>query len=314
MRQVKSSTRIVSRDSRGKTGRKAPRVGARTSARQQSFGKRKPPSLFRRAMDAVRGWFVFRRPMLLLTLAILLLTVVATLFVGGYIGRSIANTEAAVSAVTADAGFGISEVHLSGNRRTPPETITAVLGFEPGQSIFAADLITARNKLLHLPWVAEAQVTRRYPDAINVSIVEKLPFALWRDATARVWVVERDGGLITDTGVEQFIKLPHLIGADAPATAAEIVDAVAPYRAVSARMSAFERVSNRRWNVVLDDGVVVKLPEKNWQQQLPVLEHLIVDKGVLERDIGEIDLRSQSAIFFILKSGQQKTTVRGDKA
>ena len=41
---------------------------------------------------------------------------------------------------SAYAGFGISKLHLSGNSRTPPETILAVLNFKPGQSIFAADL------------------------------------------------------------------------------------------------------------------------------------------------------------------------------
>jgi cell division protein FtsQ len=311
---VKSSRPVVSRAGRGKAGRAPARANARKAAARPPFGRRREPSLFSRALEAVRGWLLFRRPMLLLTLGLLLFTAVATLFLSGYVGRSIADTEKAVSTLSADAGFGISEVHLAGNVRTPPETITAVLGFEPGQSIFSADLITARAKLLRLPWIADAQVMRRYPDAITVSVVEKLPFALWRDGSGRVWITERDGGLITDVGVEQFIKLPHLVGGNAPQTASDIVDAVANYRAIAARMSAFERVSNRRWNLVLDDGVVVKLPEKDWPRQLPVLEHLIIDKGVLERDIVEIDLRSKNAIFFILKSGQQKSTVRGDKA
>ncbi|HEX2593513.1 MAG TPA: cell division protein FtsQ/DivIB, partial [Rhizomicrobium sp.] len=113
---------------------------------------------------------------------------------------------------------------------------------------------------------------------------------------------------------EQFAKLPHLAGDAAPLNAAEIVEAVAPFRAISARLSVYERVSNRRWNLVLDDGVVVKLPEKDWQKELTTLEHLIIDKGVLERDISEIDLRSKNAIFFMLKNGEQKQTVRGDKA
>jgi len=313
LRQVKSSRPVVSRGSRSKQSRSG-RTPARSTAQQRTYNRRTPPSFFRRTLETMRGWLVFRRPMLILTLALLLFVMIATLFVGGYVGRTVSDTERAASALTADAGFGISEVHLAGNQRTPPETITAVLGFEPGQSIFSADLVTAREKLLHLPWIADAQVTRRYPDAINVAVVEKLPYALWRDPAGRVYVTERDGGLITDNGVEQFIRLPHLVGANAPRTAPDIVDAVANFRAIHARMSAYERVSDRRWNLVLDDGVVVKLPEKDWERQLPVLEHLIIDKGILERDIVEIDLRSQNAIFFILKSGQQKSTVRGDKA
>jgi cell division protein FtsQ len=313
VRQVKV-TRSAPRASRSKSGRKPARAESRGSREtQRSFGRRKPPSIFRRLSESIRGWIGFRRPMLMLAAGVLAFTAVGTLIVGGYIGAAVATTNATLAALIHDAGFGISAVNIDGNVRTPPESITAALGFEPDQSIFSADLITARQRLLRLPWVADAQVLRRYPDAITVSLIEKLPYALWRTTDGRVFAVERNGRLITDSGVEQFVKLPHLIGDAAPQNAAEIVEAVAQVRAIAARMSAYERVSDRRWNLVLDDGVVVKLPEKNWQKELTTLEHLIIDKGVLERDITEIDLRSKNAIFFMLKSGEQKSTVRGDK-
>ena len=69
--------------------------------------------------------------------------------------------------------------------------------------------------------------------------------------------------------------------------------------------------SQRRWNLILDDGVVVQLPEEDWRKQLDVLERLIIDKGVLERDIVQIDLRSPTHYFFLLKSGEKKDAVRG---
>ena len=71
-----------------------------------------------------------------------------------------------------------------------------------------------------------------------------------------------------------------------------------------------QRVSERRWNLILDDGVVVKLPETDWQKELDALEHLIIDKGILERDVIEIDLRSPAQYFFVLKSGEKKDVQR----
>ena len=53
----------------------------------------------------------------------------------------------------------------------------------------------------------------------------------------------------------------------------------------------------RRWNLLFDNGVIVKLPETGWRKQLAVLEHLIVDKGILERDVAEIDLRSPTHVL-----------------
>jgi hypothetical protein len=44
-----------------------------------------------------------------------------------------------------------------------------------------------------------------------------------------------------------------------------------------------------------------------------VLEHLIVDKGILERDIAEIDLRAHDNYFVVLRSGQRQQ-MRGNAA
>ena len=299
---------------RGKRGR-SPARGTRGSVpAQRPFGRRKPPSnnMFARAFRAVAAWLAFRRPLLTATTVLLLLVLIAALFVGGYVGRTVHAANATVDAVVGDAGFGISKVHLAGNARTPPESILAALGFEPGQSIFGADVHAARQRLMRLDWVADAEVRRRYPDDISVRIVEKLPFALWQAGDGRLWVVERDGGLITSDGVAEFRRLPLLLGAGG-ASASDLVDAVAQHRAIVARVKAYQRVSERRWNLILDDGVIVKLPESGWQKELDALEHLIIDEGILERDVSEIDLRSPQQYFFVLKSGEKKNVPRGNE-
>jgi len=263
-----------------------------------------------------RVWQLFRRPVLLLSLGVVLFALIAALFASGVIGRTIHSVNETVDAVIADAGFGISEIHLAGNSRVPPETILAALGMKPGESIFAAKLGQARNRIMALDWVASADVVRRYPDSIFVTIVEKRPFALWQspaldNGRGAVAIVERAGGVITTQGVEKFARLPKLVGAGAPEAAADLVDAVMTHRAVAARVAAYEYVSRRRWNLILNDGVVVKLPEAGWQKELDALEHLIVDAGVLERDITEIDLRSPTQFFFVLRSGEKKDVQRG---
>lgn len=293
---------------RPRAGRGSARASRASSA--QPFGRRKQPNLFGRAWRRVTGWLVFRKPMLLLTGSLLVAVVIAALFVGGTVGRTVHGVDSASAAVLEDAGFGISKVHLTGNTRTPPEAILAALGFAPGQSIFAADIQGARQRLMRLDWVHDADVRRRYPDDISVRIVEKLPFALWQSPDGAVYVVERDGGLITKDGIAEFRHLPLLLGAGG-ANAADIVDAVAAHRALSARVRAYERVSERRWNLILDDKVVVKLPEQGWQKELDTLEHLIIDKGILERDVTEIDLRIPSQYFFVLRSGEKKNETGG---
>lgn len=293
-----------------------PQRAPRDLAAPQAAGRRDPVRDRLFATLAGRTTELFRRPILLLTLGLVIFAVIAALFASGTVGRAIHGIDRFADAVVEDAGFGISEIHLSGNSRVPPETILAALGMKPGESIFAAKLAQARARIMALDWIASADVVRRYPDSIFVNVVEKRPFALWQspalgNGKGGVAVVERSGGVITTLGVEKFARLPKLVGAGAPDVAADLVDAVMTHRATAARVAAYEYVSERRWNLILNDGVVVKLPEAGWRKELDALEHLIVDSGILERDVTEIDLRSPTHYFFVLRGGEKKDVQRG---
>ncbi|HSC60168.1 MAG TPA: FtsQ-type POTRA domain-containing protein [Rhizomicrobium sp.] len=308
MRSVKAPKRPSPRVNSGRRGATPARA-----PRREQFGKREKFNNGRiaRFFRETRERLTPSRPMLYISTSLFALALIVGLLVGGYVGRAVGAVNRGMDAIAADAGFGISSVHLAGNRRTPPASILAALGFEPGQSIFGADVHAARARLMQLEWVAAADVSRRYPDSISVSIVEKRPFALWQAADG-LHVIERSSKPIAFARAEDYPHLPVFIG-DAPQGGAELTTAIARHRAVFARVKAMQRISGRRWNLILDDGVVVKLPEEGWRQQLDALEHLIVDKSVLERDIVEIDLRSPDNYFFVLRSGEQQQVTRGNK-
>ena len=308
MRPVKAAKRSSPRSNAGRRGASPARVPER-----EQFGRRKK---FRNDFVSrfFRTWkrrLTPSRGMVYLSAGIFALTLLAAFFAGGYFARAVAAVNGAANTIAADAGFGIRSVQLAGNRRTEPDMIINALGFQPGQSIFKVDVHAARERLLGLDWVAEADVSRRYPDAISVTIVEKKPFALWQAADG-LHVIERSSKPISFARAQDYPRLPLFIG-DAPMGGAGLIAAIATHRAVSARVKAMARISGRRWNLILDDGVVVKLPEDGWKTQLDMLEHLIVDESVLERDIVEIDLRSPDNYFFVLRSGEQQQVTRGNK-
>lgn len=308
MRPVRSRSRT-----RGtaKPRRRSARGVSRASQPSYRRRGRGEPGVFERLWLALRAVFTWRNPAAWLIAAVAFVVVAATLIEGGYVERAGDASRRAVGAVMADAGFGISSIRIEGNARTDPKEILAALGFAPGQSIFEADVRKARHRLLSLEWVADAEVRRQYPGLVTVSIVEKQPFALFetQDGT---YVVERSGRTIGMFDPQSFPHLPVLLGEGAPQSAAPLVDAVSAHRAVAARVVGYARISDRRWNLLFGDGVVVKLPEDGWQKQLDLLEHLIVDKSILERDISEIDLRVPDTYFFVLRNGQKQQSARGN--
>ncbi|HEY1613231.1 MAG TPA: FtsQ-type POTRA domain-containing protein [Rhizomicrobium sp.] len=310
MRSVKAQAK-GRRTSRSKPQR---RRTVRAARPEPAFGRRRrPPSRFARLWQNLRAAMTVRHPMMWLAASLLFILMVGVLLASGFVASARDATHRAAESLAADSGFAIAAVTLSGNHRTEAREIYNALGFEPGQSVFGADLPTARLNLLKLEWVADADVRRQYPDKISVAIVEKQPFALWETADG-TYVVERSGRKIALVDPRRFARLPFLIGDGAPDSAAGLIDAVGAHRAVSARIRAYARVSQRRWNLILNDDVIVELPELEWQKQLDVLERLIVDKGVLERDISEIDLRAPDNYFFVLRNGQKQQMTRGNSA
>jgi cell division protein FtsQ len=310
MRSVNAATSAARRRGRGAPSRRS--APARGKASRAPFGKR---AKFRtdpvsRALRAMIRALDPRRPVFRIVVASLLVGGTIALFAGGYVHRAVAKTSRTAAAVMVDAGFGISAIPISGNRYTPPGEIYRSLGFALGGSIFGADPQQARANLRRLDWVADAEIARHYPDTVYVHVLEKVPFALWQSAVG-LYAVDRGGHPIAQVEAAAFRSLPFFFG-DAPDGAGDLVSAIRAHRAVATRVKGMQRVNSRRWNLILDDGVVVKLPEDDWAREIGTLERLIVEKGVLERDIAEIDLRAHDNYIFVLRHAASPKNSRGE--
>ncbi len=309
MRPVRSKRRTKTSARSGWMSTVMLRPGARRDTRRTRARESRGISGLAGAVSAS----VTRRPMLAVTLAFILCAGLAGLVSGGHVANLYGGFARSTSNAFGQLGFAVNKVTLQGNERTSAEAIHAALGIQPNQSIFSVDPAAARTRLMQLPWVSEAEVRRQYPGAISVVIVEKRPFALWKNGTNTA-VVERSGAVITAANTDEFARLPLILGPGAPETAATLIDAVAGARAVAARLKAAERISERRWNLILDGNVIVKLPEVGWQSQISELERLIVEKGVLERDIESIDLRYPDSYIFRLHNGDSQPVPRERRA
>lgn len=284
----------------------AARRGAKAPVRTER-GARKP--------DAGRKTrLLLQRPILGLTLGLVIVVGVIGVFAGGYVAHAIGRAEAAAMEPFTEAGFAVHNVTFSGLEHTLRATVASAVAVPNGESIFGVDPDQARARLLMLPWVADAEVRRHFPDRVSVHLIEKRPFALWRNGTA-LMVVERSGAIITKVADDNGLaRLPVILGAGAPEAAAPIVDALIGQKAIQARLAALQRISGRRWDLLLSGNVTVRLPEDGWERQIAELEKLIVEKGVLERDIEMIDLRYPDNYVFRLHNGDSRPVPRERRA
>ncbi|TAN62838.1 MAG: FtsQ-type POTRA domain-containing protein [Magnetospirillum sp.] len=238
-------------------------------------------------------------------LATALLVGGAVLWRSGAPQRLVRDTGTALLRMTADGGFRITEITVSGRKRTPTGQIVAALGAHHGEPILGLDIGAAKDRLEALASVRAAAVERRLPGALHLSIVERQPVALWQSNGAFV-LVDRDGHQIPGA-IEGFEDLPLVVGDGAPARADELFALLATEPEMAGRVKAATRVGNRRWNLKLDDverGMEVRLPELDTEAAWHRLAELERNRALSGKQITMIDLRVPERL--VLKADQQQ--------
>ena len=190
----------------------------------------------------------------------------------------------------ATAGLSVREVYVTGRNRTSRAAVLEALAVERGTPMLTFDPAVARRRLEALGWVREAMVARRFPGTVFVGLQERSPLALWQHKQKLV-VVDHEGVVIDGARAEHFASLPVIVGADAPARAASLFAVTASEPSLHKRVKAAVRVGGRRWNVRLDNGIDVQLPEQGVAEAWHRLAEYERRHRLLARDIAVVDLR-----------------------
>lgn len=248
----------------------------------------------RRAAVRRRVWPLWLRPVLI---ASAVTAFVAVPSGGGWwlwhseTGRKV--IAAAVSAyrdANRAAGLVTREVLVEGRQETPREKLLEALAVQRGDLILEFDVDAARRRVEQIGWIASARIERRLPDTIRVAIVERVPVAVWQD-DGKFLLVDASGAVIGSESVARFGHLKVVVGKDAPMHAQALLAMMQRHPALMARVTAAVRTGGRRWNLRFDNGVDVRLPERDAFAAWDRLARYEAEHKLLERDIRTIDLR-----------------------
>ena len=275
-----------------RSGPKKGPVKRRPKGAGRASGRRKaqPASRLVRLAWLIRDGIATEWPFASMVGALVALALIYGVFAGGYVGAAGSAVLASGHRMLGAVGFTVQEVTVSGRSRTSPQVIMDELGLERGDLILTFDVAEARAKLERLDWVQSATVTRLLPDTIHVTLIERRPFAIWQRG-GRLSVIDREGGVITDGDIAAYGHLPLVVDHGAARHAAALVDTLERQPEFYARVRAAVRVSDRRWNLRLENGVDVRLPEVGAEEALGRLIELDASQRVLSRDIEAVDLR-----------------------
>lgn len=91
---------------------------------------------------------------------------------------------------------------------TAPEQVEQRIEPYVSTSFFRVDLEGLRNGLEELPWIAQVQVRRVWPDEVEIELNEYLPIARWGDTA----LLNNRGEAYPFEAIERYRQLPQLLG------------------------------------------------------------------------------------------------------
>ncbi len=184
----------------------------------------------------------------------------------------------------------VADITVEGRETTDRETILAALAAGRGTPILAVSPTHVKEQLEALPWVRTAVIERRLPSTLYVRLVERKPLALWQHG-GKIELVDREGSVIPVARLDQFAKLPLVVGEGAASHAAELLEMLASNPDLAARVTAAVRVGDRRWNLRIDNAIDVLLPADEMAAAWSQLARLERSSAILKREVLTIDLR-----------------------
>lgn len=192
-------------------------------------------------------------------------------------------------------GLAVDSVRITGQMETSEVAVLEKLQLPPDASLPAIDVASARARIESLPWVQTASLRKIYPSTLKITIDERTPYVLWQHDQS-LQVLDDTGRVIGDAS-DAHRKLVRVVGDGAQNRASEALALADSAPSIRARLRAAILVGDRRWNFVLDNGVVLMLPQDQPQAALDRIVNYDSSAQLLSKDITSVDLRLGDRMF-----------------
>lgn len=188
--------------------------------------------------------------------------------------------------------FAVTELEIEGGAPELQAEVRLALGLEGSVSSLRLDIDAVRETVEAHGRVASASVTLIPPETLRVALVERIPVALWRDGGGATHLVDPQGMLVEAIPARaDRPDLPLLLGEGATGAVPEALSLIAAAPEIVPRLRAIVRVGERRWDMVLTEGLVIRLPAEAPGEALARVVALHYGEEILDRDLAAIDMR-----------------------
>ncbi len=174
---------------------------------------------------------------------------------------------AATKAYLAVQAIPVRHIDVTGElAHTQKETVQDMVAASLQGGFLKADLNLIRGQLEALPWIYEANVRRRWPNALEIHVEEQFPIARWGEDG----FLNHEGGIFRSAQGDKWQDLPLLSGPEGAAPGLvvkyqRLVDLLAPLGLTVTRVAVDER---GQVDVALAGGMQLALGASDFLQRM----------------------------------------------
>lgn len=191
------------------------------------------------------------------------------------------------------AGFVVKNINISGISKKKLVILNNELGINKKDSIFKLSTNEIYQNIICHNFVKSAIVKKNLPNTINIKITEKKPIAIFQN-NGKFFLIDAGGSYIEEILFKSY-NLPIVVGNEANLQAKNIIDKISKFKTIFTKLESMIFVRKRRWDIIISEGIYVKLPETNTEEALEILENLLTKESI--KASKSIDLRIKGNII-----------------
>jgi cell division protein FtsQ len=169
---------------------------------------------------------------------------------------------------------------------------------------FDFNLTNIREVIESLDAVKSVDVRVIAGGILKISVLERLPAFVWRNPKG-LFLLDKEGAIVGEVlNRARRSDLPLVTGVGADVALTEITNLINLLKPIENRVIAYSRISEDRWDIVLDRSQKISLPSE--KPELAVGQFLVLNQSenILDKKVERIDFRNKQRLTLTLRDNQ----------
>ena len=194
-------------------------------------------------------------------------------------------------------GYVLQKIEINNTKYLTTNKVLEIVKPNLGKSIFFISLKNLHQEISSIKWVDKLNLKVNYPSKLIINLEEKIPLGIFKKDREIYYYIDKNGKIIDLVKNLDNKNLIIISGEAGLSDASKLINKINLLKNINVKSA--EYIGSRRWDIITNQNLRIKLPEENYEIALKDLNNIFLDIEKLKRNtIQHIDLRfSKKAII-----------------